>query len=442
MRHVLAVSLLAMLPLTVACQPKECAAPGSVDVVAASATPDSAVDQVRATIDSFARWTDGQGVCVDTVYLTDEMPEHAADGMVNARGAWVTLSDEPDGPTLEQRTVHQLCHAADQALDLSAQGPFANEEAFAVACTEGPKAAEQLAYTVCASGDPAAQALLDDLFVGTWPQRIHEGEWEVDDTVGTVGFDDDGMVVPAAEGAAILDWSIDRSGTVPALRLVEEDRESDPIYGPTVAADTGWQLFGGGGEHPVLLMRDANGSHAVRFDLDAHSALYVPVPRSLAFDEAVVADGALWGAGSVDGQYGAWRVDLTTGKATPWSTPSLVERPLASHGRIAIPHGEDVLVFEVDTGTWHAWSLPLHLTALEAMPDAVGSLSVRWSQAEARGLARMASPMGDVQLDVEACGDSFTSDAQGTWVAGPVDASWTAPDPMRAQLDVVTLTLR
>ncbi len=434
MRHVLA---LAILPIAAACHEPECSAPQGVQVVAASATPDSSVDTVRAAVERFAGWTDRKGVCVDTVFLTDEMPDPMAAGMVDSEGAWVRLSDEGAGePTLEARTYHQLCHAADHVLGLS----DGDEEAFAKACAQGPKAAEEKAYTVCEAGDPAATALLEELFVGHWPQQIAEGDWHFDDAVGSVGLSDDGVVVPAGDGAAILDWFNDALETTPVLRTVDEHGAHDPIHGPSIAATTGWQLFGGGGEHPVLLLRDANGSHAVQFDLDAGVALYVDVPRTLALDEAVVADGSLWGAGRVDGAYGSWRVDLDTGEATAWSTPTLVEHPLASHGRIALPHGAEVLVYEVAAESWHAWPMPLELTALDAMPDAAGSLSVRWAHADARGLARMAAPMGTVQLDIEACGDPIASDTQGTWVAGTTDASWSAPDRAAARLDVLKVS--
>jgi len=434
MRHVLA---LAILPIAAACHEPECSSPQDVQVVAASATPDSSVDTVRAAIDRFAGWTGGQGVCVDTVFVTDALPDPTAAGMVDAEGAWIRLSDEGAGePTLEARTFHQLCHAADHALGLS-DGTLDDEEAFAKACALGPKAAEEKAYTVCEAGDPAATALLEDLFVGHWPQQIAEGDWHFDDAVGSVGLSEDGVVVPAGDGAAILDWATDAAEATPALRIVDEAGTHAAIDGPTIAATTGWQLFGGGGEHPVLLLRNDNGSHAVQFDLDAGIAVYVPVPRTLALDEAVVAHGALYGAGSVDGTYGAWRVDLDTGDAAPWSTPTLVERPLASHGRIALPHGTDVLVYDIAADDWHAWPLPLELNALDAMPDAAGSLSVRWTHTDARGLARLSAPMGTVQLDVEACGDSIASDTQGTWVAGSTDAAWSAPDRTAARLDVL-----
>jgi hypothetical protein len=309
-----------------------------------------------------------------------------------------------------------------------------------VACTAGPKAAEEKAYTVCEAGDPAARALLDGLFVGSWPQQIAEGEWLFDDAIGSVGLSGDGVVVPAGDGAAILEWDLDAAEATPTLRLVDGHAPMAPIVGQPMAPTIGWKLFGGGGEDPVLVVRNENGTHAVRFDLDAGVALYVPVPKTLAFDEAVVADGALWGAGRIDGTYGAWRVDLATGAASPWPTPTLVERPMASHGRIALPHGRDVLVFDVADDTWHAWPLPLDLMAMDAMPDAAGSLSVRWTHTDARGLARMAAPMGTVQLDVEACGDPIASDTQGTWVAGSTDASWSAPDRTRARLDVMRLS--
>ncbi len=435
MRHTLFAVL---LPVLAACHDPGCPEPSTVNVVASSATPDSAVDTVRSAIDTFARWTDGAGVCVDTVYVTDELPEQGAEGMITARGAWVQLTDV--GPTtLEERTIHQLCHAADQRLGLS-EGAFADEEAFADACTAGPKEAELLAYTVCEQGDPAAHLLLDELFTGSWPQRIREGAWHFDDAVGSVGLGDDGVVVPAGAGAAILDWSLDGGMATPAVRVVEEGRSSAPIPGPTIDPKTGWQLLGGGGEHPVLLLRDAHGSRGVAFDLDAGWTYEVAVPVGLAVDEGVVAGGALWVTGSVDGTYGAWQIDLDSGTAIPWATPKLVERPLASHGRIAMPDDHEVLVYDVEANTWSAWPLPLGLTALEAMPDALGSLSVRWSDADARGLARLAAPMGDVQLDVEACGDPIASVAEGTWVAGNVDASWSAPDRSRAQLDVMRLS--
>lgn len=424
MRHAIVLSLLALLPLASACAPAECIAPADVDVVAASATPDSAVERVRAAVASFGRWTGGEGVCVEAVYLTDELPTHAADGMVNARGAWVTLSDDPAGPTLEERTVHQLCHAADHALGLSGD-VFPTEEAFAEACTEGPKAAEQRAFTVCTDPDPQAERLLDGLFVGDWPQKLYEADVETDATSRPVVLTDvDGEVVPAGAGAAILEWSIAPEGAVPVVHLVEDGVPQAPVSGPAVEPTSAWKLFGGGGESPLLVVRSAHGTHAIRFDILSGAALYTPVPRTLALDEAVVANGFLWGAGTVDGSYGAWRIDLETGEAQPWATPTLVEQPLASHGRIAIPHDQDVLVFDVASESWTAWTLPLELSAVEAMPDAVGSLSVRWTQDDAIGLARLASPMGHVELDVEACGQPIPSGAQGTWVAGDVDSTY------------------